>query len=241
MEVNYLEVANSKLMFMLCGTVIAIVVVQAVLFIRTAWRRGTELGMEQTLMKKAMTNAAVFSVIPSLPIIIMLMVLSVPLGEYFPWLRLSVVGSAVYESMAADAVAKSFGLTGMTDPGFTLPIFTTAMWVMTIGIVWGIIFNIFFMRSLDRFSKKAKESENKFVPIFSAALFLGMMSIMSAPYIVNTTRPMGIVAFIAAAIAAMGCNVVAKASGIRAIGEFSLPISLLIGMAAAIVGAQMQI
>lgn len=237
---NYLEVANSPLMFLLCFIVIAIVVVQAFLFLRAAFRRGKELGMEPKLMKKAMANAAVFSVIPSLPIIIMLMVLSVPLGKYFPWLRLSVVGSAVYESMAADAVAKSFGLAGMTDPGFTLPIFTTAMWVMTIGIVWGIIFNIFFMKSLDRFSKKAKESNNAFVPIFSAALFLGMMSIMSAPYIVNTERLTGIVAFLAAAVAAMGCNSVAKATNIRAIGEFSLPISLLIGMAAAIVFTQIQ-
>ncbi|MDR2869727.1 MAG: DUF5058 family protein [Deferribacteraceae bacterium] len=238
---NYLEVANSPLMFALCGIVIAVVVVQAILFLRTALRRGKELGMEPALMKKAMTNAAIFSVIPSLPIIIMLMVLSVPLGEYFPWLRLSVVGSALYESMAADAVAKSFNLSGITDPGFTLPIFTTAMWVMTIGIVWGIIFNIFFMKSLDKFSKKAKESNNAFVPIFSAALFLGMMSIISTPYMVNTDRVVGIISFVCAAIGAMTCGSVAKATGIRAISEFSLPISLLIGMAAAVVFTQVTV
>lgn len=236
---NYLEVANSHLMFGLCFTVILVVVVQSVLFIRTAWKRGLELGMEKPLMKKAMTNAAIFSVIPSLPIIIMLMVLSVPLGEYFPWLRLSVVGSAIYESMAADAVAKSYGLGGMSDPGFNLPIFTTAMWVMTIGIVWGIIFNIFFMRSLDKFSKKAKASNNTFVPVFSAALFIGMLSIMSAPYVVNTANITGIVAFAVAAAASMGCGYVARQTGLRAVSEFSLPISLLIGMGAAIIYSRM--
>lgn len=232
---KYLDIANSPLMFALCFVVIAIVVVQAALFIRTAWRRGIDLGMEPALMKKAMTNAALFSIIPSLPIIIMLMVLSVPLGRYFPWLRLSVVGSALYESMAADAVAKDNGLASMSDPGFTLPIFTTAMWVMTIGIVWGIVFNIFFMRSLDRFSKKAKASNATFVPVFSAALFMGFLAVLSAPYIVNTANVTGIVAFFAACLATLACNHVAKQTGIRSIGEFSLPISLLIGMGTAIV------
>lgn len=238
---SHLEVANSPLMFILCLGVICIVAAQAVLFIRTAWRRGVEMGIEKPVMKKAMTNSAIFSVIPSLPIIIMLMVLSVPLGKYFPWLRLSVVGSATYESMAADSVAKASGLAGINDPGFNLPIFTTALWVMTIGIVWGIIFNIFFMRSLDKFSKKAKASNNTFVPIFSSALFMGMLALMSAPYVVNVQNVTGIVAFVTAALAALLCNVITKKTNIKAISEFSLPISLLIGMGAAIAYTQMFI
>ncbi len=232
---NFLEVANSTLMFVLCSVVIVIVLIQSVLFIRVAWNRGIEIGIEKETMKKVMTNSAIFSVIPSLPIIIMLMVLSIPLGRYFPWLRLSVVGSAAYESMAANMVATGSGLSSMTDPNMTLTIFTTAMWVMTVGIIWGIIFNIFFMKSLDKFSKKAKASNNAFVPIFSAALFLGMLSVLSIPYAANTAKTVGIVAFISSAIAALLCSKVAEITKVRAIGEFSLPISLLIGMATSIV------
>lgn len=235
---NFLEVANSLLMFALCFIVIAIVFVQSILFIRVAWKRGQAIGIETETMKKVMTNSAIFSIIPSLPIIIMLMVLSIPLGRYFPWLRLSVVGSASYESMAANMVATGSGLESMTDPNMTLTIFTTAMWVMTIGIVWGIVFNIFFMKSLDKFSKKAKASNNTFVPVFSAALFLGMLSVLSIPYAANTAKPVGIISFITAAIAALLCNKIAISTKIRAIGEFSLPISLLIGMAIAIIFTQ---
>jgi hypothetical protein len=215
--------------------VIVFVLLQAVLFIRVAWRRGKELGIDHAVMKKAMTNAAVFSIVPSLPIVVMLMVLSINLGKYFPWLRLSVVGSAVYESMAANMAATASGLSGFVDPGFDLPIFTMAMWIMSVGIVWGIVFNIFFMKSLDKISKKAKASNNQFVPIFSAALFIGMLSIMSAPYITNIQNVTAIVAFISSAIAVLICGHVAKATKIRAIDEFSLPISLIIGMTAAIV------
>ena len=232
---NYLEVANSKLMFLLCAAVIVFVLLQAVLFIRAAWKRGLELGIEARTMKKAMTNAAVFSVVPSLPIVVMLTVLTVNLGQYFPWLRLSVVGSAAYENMAADMVAKASGLSGIADPGFNLSIFTMAMWVMSVGIIWGIVFNIFFMKSLDRFSKKAKESNNRFIPIFSSALFIGMLALMSAPYITNTANKTAIAAFLSSAVAVFLCGRIAKATKMRAIDEFSLPIGLIVGMVAAVV------
>ena len=232
---NYLDVANGKLMFFLCAAVIVFVSLQAILFIRAAWRRGLELGIEAGTMKKAMTNAAIFSVVPSLPIIVMLTVLTVNLGKYFPWLRLSVVGSAAYENMAADMVAKASGLAGIADPGFDLSIFTMVMWVMSVGIIWGIVFNIFFMKSLDRFSKKAKESNNRFIPIFSSALFIGMLALMSAPYITNAGNVTAIVSFITAAVAVLICGHVARTTRIRAIDEFSLPISLIVGMAAAVV------
>ena len=232
---NYLEVANSNTMFFMCALVVLFVMLQAVLFIKVAWKRGTEIGIERPVMKKAMTNAALFSVIPSLPIVIMLMVLSVNLGQYFTWLRLSVVGSATYENMAADIVAKVSGLAGIADPGFDIPIFTMAMWVMSVGIIWGIVFNIFFMKSLDKFSKKAKESKSHFIPVLSGALFIGMLALMSAPYITNTKNTTAIVSFISAAIAVLLCGKASKVSGIKMIDEFSLPISLIIGMASAIV------
>jgi hypothetical protein len=222
-------------MFFLCSMVIVFVLFQSVLFIRVAWRRGIELGLTPAVMKKAMTNAAMFSVVPSLPIVVMLMVLTVNLGQYFPWLRLSVVGSATYENMAADIIAKASGLAGIADPGFDLTIFTMAMWVMSVGIIWGIVFNIFFMKSLDKFSKKAKESKSRFIPILSASLFIGMLALMSAPYITNIQNVTAIVAFISSAAAVLVCGGVARATNIRAIDEFSLPISMIIGMAAAIV------
>ncbi|MDR1979903.1 MAG: DUF5058 family protein [Synergistaceae bacterium] len=149
---------------------------------------GLELGIENTTMKKAMSNAALFSIVPSLPIVVMLTVLTVNLEQYFPWLRLSVVGFTAYENMAANIVAKASGLAGIADPGFDLPIVTMVMWVMSVGIIWGIVFNIFFMKSLDRFSKKAKASNNTFIPVLSSALFIGMLSLMSSPYITNAAN-----------------------------------------------------
>ncbi|MCL2601574.1 MAG: DUF5058 family protein [Treponema sp.] len=237
---DHLVVANGGWMFFLAALVVIGIAVQSVLFIRKSWRRGTEIGIETEVMKKAMLNSAIFSIIPSLPILIFLMVFTVSFGKYFTWYRFSVVGSPVYENMAASMVAQHFGLSGITDPAFNLNIFAVAMWVLTAGIIWGIVFNIFFMKSLDKFSKKAKASNNTFVPVVSAALFIGMLSLLSTPHITNFKNPTAIVAFVSAAIMVVLCGKIAKVTKIKAIDEFSLPISLLVGMAMSILFTHIQ-
>jgi len=231
---SHLEVANSGIMFLLCFLVIFAVTIQAILFVRKAWKRGAEMGIGKEVMKKTVINSAILSIVPTLPILISLMVLTVNLGKYFPWLRLSVVGSAIYETMAADMAAKSLGFTTFSDPNMTLNAFGAIMWVMTGGIVSGIVFNIIFLKSLDRFSKKAKSSKNGFIPLISAALFSGMMMLMASPTLTNFKNFTAIVSFVAAALCAVLCNRIAKAVNVRVIDDFSLPISLVFGMIIAI-------
>ncbi|MDR0925342.1 MAG: DUF5058 family protein, partial [Hungatella sp.] len=89
---NYLDIANGGVVFLLCAIVIAYVLAQAVIFMHKAWARGLELGMEKKSMKKVMINSCVVSILPSLPILIILLLLMPSLGRYFPWLRLSVIG-----------------------------------------------------------------------------------------------------------------------------------------------------
>jgi hypothetical protein len=228
------EILNGNILFLVCGVIIIYVTIQALLFIRLAWRRGGELGLEERTMRQAMTNSAVFSIIPSLPIVIMLMVLTQTFGRYFPWLRLSVIGSAAYENMAADITAKSYGLTGLKDPAFSPEIYVAAFWVMSVGIIWGIVFNIFFLGTLDKKAKNLQEKGGGFIQYASTALFMGMLAVMSAPYITNTRNKTGILSFCAAAAAALIMEKIARKRDIRVLREFSFPISLLIGMSAAV-------
>ena len=61
-----------------------------------------------------------------------------------------------------------------------------------------------------------------------------MLALMSAPYITNTHNSTAIVSFISAAIAVLACGQIGKVSGVKAIDDFSLPVSLIVGMASAI-------
>lgn len=231
---KYLELANSNIMFVLVALTILVVVLQSLLFIRKALKRADELGIEKTAVKKVITNSAIFSIVPSLPILVMMFALAIPLGKYFPWLRLSVVGSAVYESMAANVAVVNMGLKDISDPGLTPTIFGIVLWVMTLGIIWGIVFNIFFMGKLDAMTKKAKSRQSNFMPIFSAALFAGMLAVLSIPYIANTAKPTAMVTFLVSGLAVLAAEQLSKTTKISLIKDFSLPIALIVGMGAAI-------
>jgi hypothetical protein len=232
------RVFNSNTLYLICGTVIVYVTIQALLFMRIAWRRGTELGMAEKTMRQAVTNSAVFSIIPSLPIVIMLMVLTQVIGRYFSWLRLSVIGSASYENMSIDIAAKSYGLTGISDPGFSPEIYVAATWVMTFGIVWGILFNVFCMRTLDKYAKNILIRGGGFMKVASAALFVGMLSVMSMPYLTNVFKnKLGTFSFCASAAVSLAIGAISRKADIGPLKEFSFPISLLAGMFAAILAA----
>lgn len=237
---NYLEIANGPIVFILCALTIGVVAIQAIIFVLMAWRRGQEIGLSKQVMRRTMTNSAVFSIVPSMPIIVMMLALSQALGKYFPWLRLSVVGSAAYEGMAADLAAQSMGLTGFTDPNMTPRIYIIIMFVMSIGIVWGIIFNIFFMTRLDKFSKSQKEKvAGGFITIFSSALFVALLVTLSVPYVANVANIQGIIAFVTSGIVVVILNKVAAVTKWRGLSDFSLPISLIAGMAAVILYVQL--
>ncbi len=133
----HLQIANSATMAILCGITILIVLLQPILFITVAFKRGKELGMTDTEMKESARSSAIFSIIPSLPIIVSYLLLVPSLGRYFPWLRLSVVGSATYETMVANMAANAFGLESISVADIPVEVFVCILFVVTIGILGG--------------------------------------------------------------------------------------------------------
>ena len=49
---NYLSIANSTLMFIACGIVIIYVLGQSLFFMRRAWKRGKEIGMDTNVIDR---------------------------------------------------------------------------------------------------------------------------------------------------------------------------------------------
>ena len=237
---KYLEIANSTVMLVLCSIVILIVVLQAIIFIRKAISRGEELGMDETIVKPTIKNSILLSIVPSLPVIVLMLALSVPLGQYFPWLRLSVVGGAAYEGIAANIGAQSVGLEDISDPGLTPEHFVIIAFIMTIGIIGGMVFNVLFMKQIDKAAITARNKAMRtgakgFLTIFSAALLVAMLAVISTPYVLNTQNIEAIIAFLSSGLAVLGLNKLADKFNMSALKEFSFTIALLIGIGSVIV------
>ncbi len=236
---DYMQIANSRVMLILCSIVILIVAIQAIIFIRKAISRGRELGMDENVIKPTIQNSILLSIVPSLPVIVLMLALSVPLGRYFPWLRLSVVGGAAYEGIAANVGAQSVGLEDISDPGLTPDHFVVIGFIMTIGIIGGMVFNVLFMKQIDKAAitarNKAKQrGSTGFLTILSAALLVAMLAVISTPFVLNTENFESIIAFLSSGIAVLVLNKLADKYNKSALREFSFTIALLVGIGAVI-------
>lgn len=227
---NYKEIANSSLMFVLCAIVVAFTVVQSVLFMRRAWKRGLEIGMSREKLKKAVTGSMAFSVLPTLPILIILIALMAALGNYFPWLRLSVIGSSSYESVAANTVARIYGLTSYTDAGFNSTIFLSAMWAMSICILYEPILVVLGLKSLDKGLSKMRVNKPVLFGLFMTGIFTALMGWFCAPYITNLENMPQFGAFLTAGVFSLVFLWIAKKTKKGIFSEFSFPVSMILGM-----------
>ena len=123
---------NSPILYIIVGAIISIVLAQSAFFLIRACKRAKELGISNQTIKKTITSSAVFTIAPAVAVLIGVVALSKSLGVALPWLRLSVIGSITYETVAAGNALESAGMsagTTITDPS----IFITIAWVMTVG------------------------------------------------------------------------------------------------------------
>lgn len=166
---------NHSVLFVLAALVILFVLGQSVFFLVKAWKRARELGISATKLKNVALGSALFTVAPAIGILLGLISLSRFLGLPLPWLRLSVLGALTYELPAAASVAKILNLSmdqAIQDPKVYLAI----TWVMTLGILSGILIILFFQKKMEANLKKMKQKDSKWSALLMDALFTGMIA-----------------------------------------------------------------
>lgn len=167
---------NHPILFVFVGLIIAAVVGQSVYFLVKSYRRAKEIGMDMTKVHKTIKTATIFTIAPAISIVITVVTLSQSLGVALPWLRLSVVGSLSYETIAATNAASGMGKALTELANMNASEYVTVVLVMTISIMVGIwlvpVVAKKYQSGLVSFEKKdAKWSE-----ILQNSLFIGMIS-----------------------------------------------------------------
>lgn len=173
---DFMQKANSGVMYLIAGSVIFFVMLMAVVFLVKAYREGVKIGMDKKKMNKAITSSISFTIIPSIGILIGVIALSGSLGIPIPWLRLSVIGALHYETMAADVAAKAVGLKALSGSLMTGDALVTIVFVMTIGIIWGGVFCIFGLKKYQtKVLSKVSKKDNHWGTVLFNAMFVGMV------------------------------------------------------------------
>lgn len=160
MSQEVMKVANSWWMYLLGAIVVIFVLGASVFFILNAYKDAKKLNMDKKVLKKVIINSAVFTILPSISILIGVIALAGYIGIPLPWIRLSVIGALHYEGVAIESTLDAFKVGIVAD----YKTFVTIAFVMTLGIIVGPLFCLFGFKAYDKKvlakTRAAAEEEN---------------------------------------------------------------------------------
>ena len=216
-----------------------------------AYKRSKELEMSKADIKKAIISSVSFSILPSIGIFIGIITMSGFLGIPLPWIRLSVLGALHYELMAASVAAEGVNAISMTIQNFTTIAFT-----MTISIIWGSLFTLFFFKKYQSkvVDKATAKTGRSFGPLLFQSVFIGLISayfgdafsrlfkfntreIVDGAYtgnIIENKSFVPLVVFLVSFLCMMGMDYLVKKKNVKWLENFQLSFSMVIGMTAAV-------
>ena len=233
---------NHPILFVIAGIIIAAVLAQSVYFLLKALRRSKEIGMDQAKLKKTMVTAGIFTIAPAVAIVISVITLANDLGIPLPWLRLSVVGSLSYETIAATNAESAMGLVFGQVASLSATQYITIAWVMTISIMLGIWLVPAIGKKLQNGMITMENRDKKWGDIFSSAMFIGMIAAFlgyvfcdfSNVFHGDTTGLIPVLVMVVSAVVMALAGLLVKKTGWRWVADYALPLSLIVGMASAI-------
>ncbi|NLZ83136.1 MAG: DUF5058 family protein [Clostridiales bacterium] len=166
---------SSRFMYIIAIIIILFVVAQSFFFLIRAYRRGIAIGMTKDKLRKTIISTSIFTVAPAVSILLGVITLAKFLGIPLPWIRLSVIGAITYELPAATTTANALGLS-LSETITDAQGFSAITWVMTLGIIPGLILVPLFLKKIQKGILKIKTKDSKWGDIFMTSLFLGMIS-----------------------------------------------------------------
>ena len=195
-------VDSPVIIFVIGAIIAAVIILMSLVFLFKAVRRAKAIGMDKKVVTETIRNSAIFSIVPSIPIVIGVGIRMQFLGLAIPWIRLTVIGALQYEMLAMNQAGVAAGV------GDAVAI-ATAVVIMTIAILTGPLFNaIFYKKYQNKLYDLQKKNERKMNAI-TGAMLAGMLSgIMSA--------------IIVGACFTIGNPPEADASGVVTYGEITL-------------------
>jgi hypothetical protein len=228
---------NDGFMYAIVAIVICFVAAQSVFFLVRAWRRARAIGMSAVTLRKIVFSSALFTIAPAVAILMGVITLSRALGYPLPWLRLSVIGALTYELPAAESAAQVVGASLsnlVTDP----TAFATIAWVMTLGIIPGLILVPAFGEKIENSLDRLKARDKKWGDIFMSGLFMGMISAFLGYIFCDVSKgitgwiPVFVMLISACIMIVLG--LLYKKTNARWLTDYALPLSMLGAMALSI-------
>ena len=229
---SYSDICNAPWMYIWVGVLLIAVIVQCLIFMKKAWTRARGLGLSNQQIRKGLTTGVTISIVPTLPVLVVFLSLMPLLGAPLPWLRLSVIGSAYYETYAATTALECVG-ESLTVNGYSAVGWIAAAWVMTVGGSACILWSTIMIKPISSLYNKAEKIDMGLVLAIGSGCLAGVMAYVSVAYGFGQMFTQGVVFLISFAAGAVLVILHKKFPKLKWISDYIMAISMLVGMAAA--------
>lgn len=225
---DYLQIANSVPLWIAAGLGVALVLFQSILFARKSISAGSEMGITGQQMRSAMKSSFITSIGPSVAILTALLVLMVSLGSPVAWMRLSFIGSMMFEMMAAGFGTGTLGQTLGVD-AISNVAFANALWTMALGSIGWTLVSVLTADKMDKAQKRLTKGDPGLMKVISAAALVGAFGALLPPHLLSMNRNT-VAALAGAGIMTVMILISKKHSSKTWLKEWSLAIALFGGM-----------
>ena len=231
--VSMKDIINSPLLLVLVIVGLLYIVGFSFVYLKKACSRCIELGITKEDLKKVIKSSVVFSIVPSLAIVVGLFALISVLGVVWSWWRLSVIGSLSYESLISSSVATSLGFANNAEMlgNATGSQFGVVMILMSIGMLSGFLILIPFGKKLSMSVNKT-ESASSWKYVLSGTFMLCLFAVYIPVLLFGDTIQTAVM--LTGLVIALALGALASKPKLRWLGEFIMAFSMIGGMASAI-------
>ncbi|MDR3265515.1 MAG: DUF5058 family protein [Synergistaceae bacterium] len=243
MNPEVLQVANAGGLWLISVSIVVVVLLQSVLYTRLSFKVAAKLSYPISKCREAFKVGIVSAVGPSIAIFIVMVGMMSVVGAPITWLRLSIIGAAPTELTAATIGARAAGIEfGSSD--YNLYALSVSFWTMAINGTGWLLLTMLFTHKLEDIRLKVGGGDSKWIGVLSIAAALGCFGYLNSNTIVGALRAIqraapGASGPIYAVFGGMiGMVVISKvAQKWTWLREYSLGLSMLVGMFAAVVMA----
>ena len=248
MQEEVLRIANDGGLWVIAISIVSVVLVQAVFYIRHSFRVAEKIGFEREKCILGLRAGVISAIGPSVAVFIIMVGMMSVVGTPITWLRLSIIGAAHTELTAASIGAKAMGVE-FGSPEYDTIALANSFWTMAINGSGWLIFCALATSRLEKIRNKMGGGDPHWIMLMSGAAMLGCFAYMNTNTAASTMKSVKALAEAGKAVtigsyapifAAVGgflgmilmVKIAQKHSWLR---EYALGIALLIGLAAAMV------
>ncbi|MDG5817679.1 DUF5058 family protein [Natronococcus sp. A-GB7] len=223
----YMDVANSTWLWISAAPVVFVVLLQAGLFLRRAWKNGKEMGLSDEQLETGLRTGIISAIGPAIAVLAAMLALIATIGGPVAWMRLTVIGSVAFELPAAELGISQLGY-GFGDDGITETAFATAVWTMTLGGIGWLLVAALGTPHMEKARKRIVGGRNKLLPVVTSGAMLGAFAYFVSGEFTSGAPEMGSAAV--GGLVMLSLLKVADEKEIQWIREWALGTAMAVGL-----------